>query len=172
MLGAVGAGAHGGPACSPGSGRAGTVPLAGLESLREQFGSHVLIKCLWQGSWQERHCRDKGPTSPTPARTEGEKGSHAAQTVSLQQNLIKASDTAGRRLRAGICMAQRRLSAVKLDRALGRERYSLAPAPRRAGAQSPSQSKCWERRGLWTGKRWQSHGSGRTELSNVFLLFL
>lgn len=55
-----------------------------------------------------------------PARVgvEGEKRSHVAQPVSFQQNLIKASNTVGRRFRADVSIAQWRLSAVKFYRAL------------------------------------------------------
>lgn len=42
--------------------------------------------------------------------------------VSFQQNLIKASNTVGRRFRADVSVAQWRLSAVELYRTLGRER--------------------------------------------------
>lgn len=49
---------------------------------------------------------------------EGEKRSHVAQSVSFQQNLIKASNTVGRRFRADVSVAQWRLSAVKFYRAL------------------------------------------------------
>lgn len=48
--------------------------------------------------------------------------SYVAQPVSFQQNLIKASNTVGRRFRADVSIAQGRLSAVKLYRALGVER--------------------------------------------------
>lgn len=75
----------------------------------------------------------KAPRSPSQVRRGGETRSHAAQPVSFQQNLIKASNTVGRRFRADVSIAQRRLSAVKLDRALGRERRSLTPAPREPG---------------------------------------
>lgn len=51
-------------------------------------------------------------------RLGGEKRSHVARPVSFQQDLIKASNTVGRGSRAGVSVAQRRLSAVKPDRAL------------------------------------------------------
>lgn len=100
---------------------------------------------------------------PGQVRIEGEKRSHVAQSVSFQQNLIKASNTVGRRFRADVSIAQRRLSAVKLDRALGRERGVLTPAPRRARVErylteqmlGMQGSVCWH----------ESHGSSRTELT-------
>ena len=60
-------------------------------------------------------------------RLGGEKRSHVARPVSFQQDLIKASNTVGRGSRAGVSVAQRRLSAAKPDRALGRE-TQLSPS--------------------------------------------
>ena len=52
-----------------------------------------------------------------------------ARPVSFQQDLIEASNTVGRGSRAGVSIAQRRLSAVKPDRALGGE-TQLSPSSR------------------------------------------
>ena len=54
-------------------------------------------------------------------RMEREERSHVAQPVSFQQDLIKASNSVGRRFRADVSIAQWRLSAVKLYRTLGKE---------------------------------------------------
>lgn len=72
--------------------------------------------------------------SPGQVRDEAEKGSWP---VSVQQNLIKASDMAGPRLGADVSMAQGRLLAVKLYRALEggrRETESLTAVLRPARA--------------------------------------
>lgn len=55
---------------------------------------------------------------PARERIEGEKRSHVTQSMSFQQNLIKASNTVGRRFGADVSIAQWRLSAVKFYRAL------------------------------------------------------
>lgn len=60
----------------------------------------------------------KARRAPSQVRREGEPRSLVARPVSFQQNLIKASNTAGRRFGADVSVAQWRLSAVELDRAL------------------------------------------------------
>lgn len=93
--------------------------LSALRSLWELSGSRVLITCLWRGCWQEKALWEKKAQGMAQlVRLGGEKRSHVARPVSFQQDLIKASNTVGRGSRAGVSVAQRRLSAVKPDRAL------------------------------------------------------
>lgn len=103
----------------PGLQAGAAAPGVCSESLWELFGSCVLIRCLWQGSWQEKAVeKQRHQGGPSQVRMECEERSHVAQPVSFQQDLIKASNTVGRRFRADVSIAQWRLSAVKLYRTL------------------------------------------------------
>ena len=130
------------------------------ESLWESSGSWVLITCLWRGRWQEKALWGKKAQGMAQLlRLGGEKRSHVAWPVSFQQDLIKASNTVGRGSRAGVSVAQRRLSAVKPDRALGRE-TQLSPSSWEV--EGTSWSEGWECREVGTpedlpeSQQWQT----------------
>lgn len=120
----------------------------------ESFGSVLSINCLWQGSWQGKALRkQKARRSPSQVRREGEQRSHVAQPVPFQQNLIKTSNTVGRRFRTDVSVAQWRLSAVKLYRALGGERDAGYPGSRRSQGLKVPRGACAGNAGskLWHG---------------------
>lgn len=102
--------AAGPPACGA------TAPCVRSELLWESSGSRVLITCLWRGRWQEKALwKQRHRGWPSWVRLGGEKRSHVARPVSFQQDLIKASNTVRRGSRAGVSVAQWRLSAVEPD---------------------------------------------------------